>query len=125
MKTIIYYLGVAALFTHEMDAIVNAEWRQLFHLRTMPDEIASMWFIGLHFPLFFAFFYFGHHSNIRLQTRFRSLVAASLVVHGILHFSLSDHPLYQFDGVISNLYIFGAAFFGLLFLITSLYQHRL
>jgi hypothetical protein len=116
MKTTVYYLGVAALFTHELDAVINAEWRLLFHLRNLPDDPASAWFIALHLPMFFAFFYLGHHKSLRIQTLFRTFVAIFLVIHSVLHFNLSDHPLYQFDSLLSNFYIFGSAAFGCIYL---------
>lgn len=119
IKTLMYYMGLAALFTHEMDAVVNMEWRLLFHLRTLPDPMASSVFIALHFPLFLAFFYFGHHANSIIKNRFRLAVAGFLVIHSALHFNLSDHALYQFEGVLSNLYIYSAALFGTVFLLLS------
>jgi hypothetical protein len=123
MRTIFYYLGVAALFTHELDAVVNMEWRLLYHLRTLPDVTAEAAFIGMHLPMFFAFFYFGHHPKAIIRERFRLIIAIFLVVHSALHFRLSDDPLYQFEGVISNAYIYGATLFGLLFIILTL-QHK-
>ena len=73
MRTIIYYLAIAALFTHELDAVLNFEWRLLFHLFTLTESVASALFIGLHLPLFFIFFYFGHHPVRKIQSRFRSV----------------------------------------------------
>ena len=119
MKTILYYLGIALLCTHEMDAVINMEWRLLFHLRTLPDEAASTLFVALHLPLFFAFFYFGHHKKQKVRVGFRLLIAAFLVIHSGLHFNLSDHALYQFDGLLSNLYIYGAALCGTAYILMS------
>ncbi|MFC4701598.1 DUF6713 family protein [Glaciecola siphonariae] len=124
MKTILYYLGLAALFTHELDAVLNMEWRLLFHLRVLPDAAASSIFIALHLPLFFAFFYFGHHKILKIRERFRLIVAVFLVIHSGLHFNLSDHELYQFNSIISNAYIYGAALCGLAFIILSWIHRR-
>lgn len=103
-----YYIAVAALFTHEMDAVLRAEWRLLFHLRTLPDVQASAWFIALHFPLFLAFFWLGHHANQRIRLGFRSIVCLFVCIHAVLHYRLSDAPAYAFEGLLSNLWIFGA-----------------
>ncbi len=124
MKTLIYYLGLAALFTHELDAVLNMEWRLLFHLRSLPEPVASSTFIALHLPLFFAFFYFGHHRNTKFREIFRLVVASFLIVHSALHFRLSDHDLYQFSGFLSNFYIYGSAVCGLIFILLSWKQRH-
>lgn len=98
MPTILYYLGISALFTHELDAVINMEWRLLYHLRTLPDVTASSLFIALHFPFFFLFLFLSHHKATLIKERFRLAVCIFLVVHGILHFRLSNEPLYSFEG---------------------------
>jgi CubicO group peptidase (beta-lactamase class C family) len=115
MPTILYYLGISALFTHELDAVINMEWRLLYHLRTLPDVTASSLFIALHFPFFFLFLFLSHHKATLIKERFRLAVCIFLVVHGILHFRLSNEPLYSFEGFLSNTYIAGASLLGLLF----------
>ena len=124
MKTIIYYLGLAALFTHELDAVLNMEWRLLFHLRTLPDPASSTIFIALHLPLFLVFFYFGHHKTLKIREGFRLIIAFFLVIHSGLHFNLSSHELYQFNSIISNVYIYGAALCGVAFIILSWIHSR-
>lgn len=119
IKTSLYYLGIALLFTHELDAVLNMEWRLLFHLRTLPDVAASSLFVALHLPLFFAFFYLGHHKSAKIQGGFRLIVSIFLVVHSGLHLNLSNHKMYQFTGVLSNLYIYGAAVCGITFVVLS------
>lgn len=118
-KTLLYYLGVTALITHELDAVLNTEWRLLYVLRSLSDDLASGYFVALHFVLIFAFFYIGHHRNTKLREGFRFLVALFLVIHGVLHFALSGDPMYTFSGFGSNLYIYSASVFGLLYLLES------
>lgn len=117
LRGFIYYLGLAALFTHELDAVLNFEWRLLYHLRTLPDVTASSYFVALHLPLFFGFFYFGHHPNAKIKNTFRALVAWFLIIHSLLHFRLSGHDAYLFAGFLSNSYIYLAATMGLLYLL--------
>ncbi len=114
MRTILYYLGISALFTHELDAVINMEWRLLYHLRTLPDVTASSLFVALHFPFFFLFLYLSHHRSTLVKERFRLAVCAFLIVHGILHFRLSSEPLYLFESALSNTYIASASLIGLL-----------
>lgn len=78
----------------------------------------------MHFVMIFAFFYLGHHQNTKVKEGFRSAVALFLIVHGVLHFRLSDDPMYTFSGLSSNLYIYGASVFGLVFLIMHFKQKR-
>ncbi|MEO0369060.1 MAG: DUF6713 family protein [Pseudomonadota bacterium] len=111
---LIFYAGVALLFTHEMDAVMQAEWRLLFWLRALEDNAAYWWFLLLHVPLFFGFFVLAEHRNESLKNLFRLLVSGFLVVHALLHFGLSGSTDYQFSHWISNLLIYGAAVLGAL-----------
>ena len=116
MPVIVYYLGLAALCTHEMDAVMRSEWRLLYVLRDLDDTLAYTWFVGLHLPLFFLFFWLSHHGNVRLREGFRVLVAAFLAVHAGLHFRLSGSPDYLFEGWLSNGLIFFAGACGLVYI---------
>lgn len=116
MKTIIYYLGISTLLTHELDAVQNLEWRLLLHFFDFPERLSSTLFIALHLPLFFLFFYFSHHKTDKVRATFKLSICAFLVAHAIIHASLSGHSLYYFEGLMSNLYIYGAALFGFTYL---------
>jgi hypothetical protein len=52
VEGVLFYLGLGLLFSHELDAIVQSEWRLLYILRSMADEQAMPVFIALHVPLF-------------------------------------------------------------------------
>ncbi len=118
MTTVLYDLGLALLFTHELDAMTHSEWRLLFVLRSLPDESASWWFVVLHVPLFFLILWLSHVPHGRLRAVVRTGVAAFLVVHGALHFLLSSQDAYAFAGALSNGLIFGAGACGLAYLAT-------
>ena len=51
LRTQLYYLGIAHLLTHEMDAVKHAEWRLLFGLRALGDAVAYPIFLLLHVPV--------------------------------------------------------------------------
>lgn len=112
----LYYLGLAFLFTHELDAMTHAEWRLLLVLRDLPDQTASPWFVALHVPMFFAILWLSHSSRPRLREITRTAVASFLVVHAGLHLALSSREAYTFHGVLSNALIFGAAACGAAYL---------
>ncbi len=116
----LYYIGLACLLTHELDAVTHSEWRLIVGLRALTDPTAATTFVALHLPLFFLVLWFSHHSVARVREGTRKVVAAFLVVHGVLHFALSSAPQNTFDSPFSNSLIFGAAFAGASFLTLAL-----
>ena len=112
MSAVIYYLGLACLFTHELDAVTHSEWRLMFILRSQPDEKALPLFVALHVPLFFAVLWLSQVPREAVRRATRIVVAAFLVVHAVLHFSLASDPLYEFDGTLSRALIVSAAALG-------------
>jgi hypothetical protein len=52
MKDIVFYLGFGTLCTHELDAIVNHEWRLMPFIRTLPEETGMIVFVAAHIPVF-------------------------------------------------------------------------
>lgn len=117
---LLFYFSVAALFTHEMDAVMQAEWRLLYFLQDMPDAAAYPVFVLLHFPLFLLFFWLSSHSNRRVREGFRLVVATFLVVHAGLHWRLSGRENYGFEGVFSNTWIVLAALGGAAYVVLHL-----
>lgn len=123
MTAVLYYLSLACLFTHELDAVTHEEWRLLFGLRAMPDVTASPLFVLLHVPLFFIVLWLSHHGREVVRIRTRLTVSAFTVVHAILHFALSSDPSYDFHGSLSQFLILSAAAFGLAHIAASLSVH--
>ncbi len=112
MAIALYYLGLACLFTHELDAVTHSEWRLMPLLKSLPDDAASQWFVGLHVPLFFAILWMSHAPKEGVRNATRLGVAFFLIVHAVLHFALSSDPLYTFHGSLSRLLIVAAAACG-------------
>jgi hypothetical protein len=75
-------------------------------------------------PLFFLILWLSHYPAQRLASGTRLVVAAFMIVHGVLHFALASSPLYTFEGSLSNFLIFGAAASGAAYLGTSWSEHR-
>jgi len=112
-----YYLGLAFLLTHELDAMTHAEWHLLFVLRALPDSVAEPVFVALHFPLLFAVLWYSQHRREAFRNLARLLVGSFLVVHTGLHFALSGEPLNGFNGAMSQLLILGAGGCAAIFLL--------
>ena len=117
VKGLIFYLGVGLFFTHELDAMVNHEWRVLPLTGWLSDNAGRNVFILIHIPLFAVLV--GLLSNqdevIRLRTKF--WVSAFFVIHGLLHAAFITHARYEFESLLSNILIFGGAICGMLYLI--------
>jgi hypothetical protein len=120
MITAVYYLGLACLFTHELDAVTHSEWRLLFFLRSWPETTASESFVALHVPFFFTILWLSHFPRKAVRKATRILVAAFLVVHAVLHLSLASNPLHEFDGTLSRSLIVSAAVCGVAYLLGEL-----
>jgi hypothetical protein len=118
-ETMLFYLGLGLLFSHELDAMVQAEWHLLYLLRSMTDEQAMPIFVVLHVPLFALIVWLTHHNLTKVQLNSRFLFNTFLIVHAGLHFRLSDDPLYTFNSLLSQVLIFGAAVCGMLALVVS------
>lgn len=116
MRFALLSLGFALMASHEIDAALAAEWRLLFVLRGLDDDLTASVFTLVHVPLFFALLWALFHANVTIQLWSRRLFMGFLVVHAGLHWRLSDHPLYGFSGWDSNLLIFGAGLAGLVYL---------
>lgn len=52
MKNIVIYLGLALLFTHELDSMPNHEWRILPILNSLSDAMGEWFFVVAHVPIF-------------------------------------------------------------------------
>ncbi|MEL7313293.1 MAG: DUF6713 family protein, partial [Pseudomonadota bacterium] len=52
MKDALFYLGLGLLFSHELDAMPNHEWRVLPVLSQLEDSVGQTAFVVAHVPLF-------------------------------------------------------------------------
>ena len=111
-----FYLGIASLFTHELDAVPNHEWRGLPLLRALPDETAMVVFIAGHVPIFAVLIALVASPHPRTRALSRRVIGAFLVVHGLLHALSMGQATYEFTSTLSSLLIFGGSAFGALYL---------
>lgn len=124
MRDIAFYLGIASLFTHEVDAVPNHEWRGLWLLHALPDETGMTVFVAAHVPLFAVLIALVASQSPRMRTRSRLGVSVFLIIHGLLHTLSMGKATYEFSSTLSNLLIFGASAFGALHLILEGKHHR-
>jgi len=112
IRSVVFYLGLGLLFTHELDAMPNHEWRVLPLLRMLPDSAGQVAFVVAHVPIFAVVIAFVASLNLRVRRRAEALAAAFLVVHAILHWAFSGHDAYEFETRLSSILIYGAALCG-------------
>ena len=124
MKNVFFYLGLATLFTHELDAFSNHEWRVIPILQSLPELVAMNTFILLHIPLFAALVALVASTNAVLRKRSRLGLSMFLIVHALLHLWFRNDVNYEFASAMSNILIFGGAIFGALYLAISYRDSR-
>lgn len=116
MKNLWFLMGLGFIASHELDAVVQHEWRLLYVLRSLPEAVAANAFVALHVPLFALLVWLTHHPMPHLRNGSRMTLMAFLIVHVGLHLRLSSHVLYTFHSPLSQLLIFGAGLCGAMYL---------
>lgn len=110
----VFYLNVALFLTHEIDAVDKHEWRLLPVISRLPDRTGFTWFVILHVPLFVPIIWLAHNST------FQACFSAILIFHALAHWSLRNHPKFEFDGL-SNLFVYPPAILALIGLLLGWY----
>jgi hypothetical protein len=112
MKNPVFYLGLALLFTHELDSMPNHEWRVIPFLGSLSDANGEMTFLIAHIPIFALVIAFVASLNPKIRARARNVASGFLIVHAILHYLISVKPAYEFSSILSAILIYGAAVCG-------------
>ena len=124
MKSTAFYLGLALLFTHELDAMPNHEWRVIPLLRNLVDSVGEVSFVIAHVPIF-AIVIAGIASlDLKTRTLARDIVSGFLIAHALLHIVFSGHAAYEFDSLLSIVLIYGAGLCALIYLAIRLGQRN-
>ena len=119
MKNLFFYLGLALLFTHELDSMPNHEWRVLPLLRSLSDSAGESVFILAHIPIFALTIACVASLNQRTRKLARDIGSGFFILHAVLHVLFSGHPDYEFATPLSSLLIFGAAIFGMAYFLSA------
>ena|SRR5210317_629040 len=115
MKSRVFYLGLALLFTHEMDAMPNHEWQVLPLLSDLTDLAGRDVFVIAHIPIFAVVVAYIASLNSKTRSIARDLASGFLIAHAMLHLAFSGHPAYQFSSLLSSTLIYGASLCGALY----------
>lgn len=124
MRNSLFYLGVGFLFTHELDAVSNHEWRVLPLTSWLPDEYGELVFVLAHVPIFAILSALLASQNIHIRNKTKFFISAFLVIHALLHMAFLMHGDYEFNSLLSNFLIFAGAICGLAYLALKQNQER-
>ena len=121
---LLFFTAFAFLACHELDAVMQAEWRLLPILGGLDDDVAYTWFVLLHVPLFALLMRWTGSTSAK--TRFISQLAldAFMVIHLGLHLALRSHPDNTFHSALSELCIYGAGLTGLAHGVLAMRHYR-
>jgi hypothetical protein len=107
-----FFIGLAFILMHEMDAVRCKEWRIFPGLSMLKDEIGYIVFMLAHLPLFGWLFLVL--SNTNQHKNLISGLSVFFIIHMGLHLLFLKHPKNEFKDWISWTIIAGAAIFGFL-----------
>lgn len=110
---LLFYLGIALLFTHELDAIKRHEWRIFPFISRLPDDTAYHVFVLLHVPLFLLILWLNYHPSENVRYWFQLSMDVFFIVHLGLHRLFRRHAEYEFNSIFSKSIIFLNAVVGL------------
>lgn len=113
MENLFFYLGLAFILTHEMDAVRQKEWVIFPGLSQLTDRLGYLVFTALHIPLYGLLFYglaVDKEAIIRALDYF-------FMIHVGLHLLFLRHPENPFKSFFSWFLIVIAGVCGLLDLV--------
>lgn len=117
MKDLAFHLGFGTLFAHELDSMLNHEWRVVPIIRALPDEIGLIVFVAAHVPIFAVLVALVSSQNSKIRRMTRIGIGLFLVLHGLLHILFRSHPAYEFSSILSNALIFSGSVLGIIYLV--------
>lgn len=116
IKDLVFHLGFGTFCTHELDAMLNHEWRVLPLIRDLSEQTGMTLFVVLHIPFFAILVAMISSENHRIRHSSRLGVMLFLIAHGVLHILFRVHPLYEFSNLLSSSLIYGALISGVIYL---------
>jgi hypothetical protein len=118
MDSPLFFVALAFMLTHEMDAIKQREWR-IFPLTSwLDDDRGYLVFTAVHVPLYLLLFW-ALFTPAGLNHPFMRGLDFFFVVHLGLHLLFLRHPKNEFKSALSWILIAGAALAGVLDFVVS------
>lgn len=122
MKHTAFYVGISLLFTHELDAMSNHEWRIIPGLSAVSEAAGATAFLVAHVPLFALVI--GYIASLNLKTRVmaRNITSGFLIAHAAVHYLFAGNSAYEFSSLVSSLLIYGAALCGVAYFLALRFE---
>ncbi len=114
---LLFYVGIALLFTHELDATYRHEWRIFPLVSRLRDDMGYLVFVVLHIPLFVLILWLLCHPSENVRFGFQVTMDIFFMVHLGLHLLLKNHAHHEFTSTLSKSIIFLNALVGLVHLV--------
>ncbi len=118
METRFFFIGLALIMTHELDAIRRHEWRIFPLTFWLPERWGYLIFTAVHIPLFALLFLNLYGADDINKGLVRGL-DIFFIVHVVLHLLFLAHPKNEFRSAFSWVLIGGAGLSGAIDLIVS------
>ena len=115
---IFFFVGLAFILTHEMDAIKAREWTIFPLLAKLDDKTGYLVFTAVHIPLYLVLFW-ALFTPDGLNRGLITGLDIFFIIHVFLHLLLLRHPENRFTSVFSWTLILGAGIAGLLDLVVG------
>lgn len=112
-----FYIGLAFIIMHEMDAVRCKEWRIFPGLYLLNDILGYKIFMLVHVPLFFFLFYFLNRNELNKELIYG--LDIFFIIHFALHLLFLRHRKNEFKDWISWSIISCAALSGLVDLLLA------
>lgn len=109
---VLFVIALAAMFTHELDAMICKEWRIFPVLSRLGDRSGMLWFIWLHVPLFAGVVWFAADSIAAGGDAFSIGFCVFCIAHAFVHWAYERHPECLFANTRSRSIIWGCAAAG-------------
>jgi hypothetical protein len=114
MGDLVFFLSLALLLTHEMDAVQHREWRILPLTAWLDDQTGYRVFTLAHVPLYALLLWALVSAGQDVRVGARVVLDVFCMVHVLLHLAFRRHPAYTFSGPLSWGLIVGAGVCGAL-----------
>lgn len=95
-----FWIALASLLVHEMDAIHKHEWRMFPLTMMLSERLGYMVFTAVHIPLYVILFQ-GLYSNDVINHPLSTGISVFCILHVGLHLIYLRHPLNEFVGIFS------------------------
>ena len=113
-----FFIALAFILTHEMDAVRVREWTIFPLLNRLDEKTGYTVFVAAHVPLFLALFWalFGSEG---VNRSFIAGLDIFFIVHFFLHILFLKHLNNEFKSAFSWIFILGAGVAGVLDLVAG------